>query len=238
MPARPILLIILFSVAITPAYYAADPVASQVVGLTPIGLIPRAISEIAVSVILLGVLFQAIRQMRIVSRLHAAAEQVDPFRPAPLYAFSRLTSRAGVVLIGFNTLGALANPAVFESEGAFALYVPWLGVFTLVAVAVFVVPLLGMRRRLAAAKDRVEEAADGRMRDLLGELNEAIDARATERVEALDRTISALRHERDILAKLPTWPWSAGTIRGFGSALLLPITVFLLQRLLLEILPA
>jgi hypothetical protein len=43
--------------------------------------------------------------------------------------------------------------------------------------------------------------------------------------------------EREILGKLPTWPWSAGTIRGFGSALLLPITVFLLQRILLEVLP-
>ena len=70
------------------------------------------------------------------------------------------------------------------------------------------------------------------MRDLIAELNEAIDARATERVDGLDRTISALRHEREILAKLPTWPWSAGTIRGFGSALLLPIGLFLIQRYL------
>ncbi|MBF8290094.1 MAG: hypothetical protein HW391_1062, partial [Chloroflexi bacterium] len=105
-------------------------------------------------------------------------------------------------------------------------------------IAVFALPLLGMHRRLVAEKDRVMGAADGRMRDLLGELNEAIDARVTDRVEGLDRTISALRHEREILAKLPTWPWSTGTIRGFASALALPITIFLLQRLLLEVLPA
>ena len=60
------------------------------------------------------------------------------------------------------------------------------------------------------------------------------DCRATDRVDALDRTISALRHERELLAKLPTWPWSAGTIRGFGSALLLPIAVFLVQRFLTQ----
>ena len=68
------------------------------------------------------------------------------------------------------------------------------------------------------------------MRALLGELDEAIDARATDQVDALDRTISALRHQREIIGKLPTWPWSAGTIRGFGSALLLPMILFLIQR--------
>ncbi len=103
-------------------------------------------------------------------------------------------------------------------------------------MAVFVIPLVGMHGRLDALKEGAEGAADGRMRDLIGELNEAIDARATERVEALDKTISALRHEREVLAKLPTWPWSGGTIRGFASALFLPMALFLIQRFLSQFL--
>ncbi len=75
MPARSILAITVFSFVITPAYYAMDPVASQVVGLTPLGFIPRVISEGLTSVILLGILYQAIRQMRIVRMLHAAADR-------------------------------------------------------------------------------------------------------------------------------------------------------------------
>ncbi len=236
MPGRPILLLTLFSMVITPAYYLVDPVASQVVGLTPLGLAPRIISEGATSAILLGILYQAVRQMRIVGRLHDAADRIDPFRPGPLYAFSRLTAQVGLVLIGFNALGVVLNPAMFASASAMAVFLPWLAGFTFFAIAVFVVPLRGMHRRLDAEKERVTGAADGRMRDLLGELNEAIDARSTDRVEALDRTISALRHEREILAKLPTWPWSGGTIRGFGSALLLPIALFLVQRYLGEFL--
>jgi len=160
------------------------------------------------------------------------ADRIDPFRPAPLYAFSRLTAQVGLVLVGFNALGIVLNPGMFASAAAMTIFLPWLAGFTFFAIAVFVVPLQGMHRRLDAEKDRVTGAADGRMRDLLGELNEAIDARATDRVEALDRTISALRHEREILAKLPTWPWSTGTVRGFGSALLLPIGLFLIQRYL------
>lgn len=238
MPARWILGLTGFSFVITPLYYVADPVASGIVGHTPIGLVPRLVSEALTSTILLAILYQAVRQIRTVSRLHEAAEGVDPFRPSPLYAFSRLTAQVGFVLIGFNSLGLVLNPVMFDSAAGLALYLPWLLAFTLVAVVVFVFPLLGMHRRLGAVKDRLQEAADGRMRDLIGELNEAIDARATDRVEALDRTISALRHERELLARLPTWPWSGGTIRGFGSALLLPLAVFLLQRLLAPLLPA
>lgn len=233
MPARPILWISVVSVFIvTPLYYAADPVASQVVGLTPVGLIPRILSEGGTTTILLAITYQAIRQMRTVGRLHEAADQIDPFRPAPLYAFSRLTAQIGLVLIGFNSLGIVLNPAVLEDTAGFGFYVSWIIVFTLFALAVFLVPLGGMHRRLAGEKDRVLDAADRRMRDLIGELNDVIDARATASVEALDRMISALGHEREIIAKLPTWPWSTGTIRGFGSALLLPIVLFLIQRYL------
>ncbi|OGO53750.1 MAG: hypothetical protein A2V84_02670 [Chloroflexi bacterium RBG_16_70_13] len=236
MRPRPILAIIAFNFVITPLYYAIDPVASQVVGITPAGLVPRLLSEATVGTVLVAILYQAIRQMRIVGRLHAVADRVDPFRPSPLYAFSRLTAEVGFVLIAFNALGMLLNPGIFESAAALVIYLPWIAGFTIVAIVVFLVPLLGMHRRLERAKDRHEDAASDRLRDLLGELNEAIDARATDRVDALDRTISALRHERELLAKLPTWPWSAGTIRGFGSALLLPIAVFLVQRFLTQVL--
>ena len=38
--------------------------------------------------------------------------------------------------------------------------------------------------------------------------------------------------QRDVLAKLPTWPWSVGTLRGFVTAILLPLVLFLIQMLL------
>ncbi len=232
IPAVPVAVITLFSFAVTPAYYLVDPVASQVVGLTPAGLVARAISEGGATVIFLSVALQAVRQLRAVTRLHRDANGVDPFRPVPLYAFSRLTSQVGIVLVLWMSGGVLANPGALDVDGVAALWLPWLVLTPVVAIVVFVLPLLGMHGRLDAEKDRLETAADGRMRALLGELDEAIDARATDRIDALDRTVSALRRKREIIAKLPTWPWSTGTIRGFGSALLLPIALFLIQRYL------
>jgi hypothetical protein len=237
IPARPALALTAFTFAITPLYWMADPVATDVVGLSGIGFVPRLIAEGGTSAIVLVILYQAVRQMRQVNRLHEQARLVDPFRPAPLYAFARLTARVGIVLIAFNTVGmGIALSSAPWTETAVQVYAPWLAAFIGGAIVVFVVPLLGMHRRLEGTKGRAEGAAGDRLRGLLGELDVAIDARDTARVEGLDKTIMALRRETEILAKLPTWPWSLGTIRGFASALLVPILLFLVQRYLNQLL--
>ncbi len=232
MPALPIVVITVLMLALTPAYYVFDPVASQVVGLSPVGLVARGLSEGATSVAFVAIAFQGIRQLRRVTALHRLANAVDPFRAAPLYAFSRLTAQIGVIMLLFISAGLLANPDALTSSTTAILWLPWLVGTPIVAIVVFLVPLLGMHARLDAERERQASAADSRLKLLVSELNEAIDARATDRVDALDRTIAALRREREVIARLPTWPWSTGTIRGFGSALLLPILLFLIQRYL------
>lgn len=234
MPAVPVAVITVFTIAITPAYLTVDPELTQSAGLSGAGLVARIASEGLTSAIFLAVTVQALRQLRIVTRLHAAADQVDPFRPLPLYAFSGLTAQVGVVIVAFVTGGFLANPDTLTaaSESTLALWLPWLGGGVLVGAAVFVLPMLGMHGRLEVEKDRLENDADARMRGLLAELDDAIDARDRDRVGALDGMVSALRHQREVLAALPTWPWSTATVRGFASALLLPIGLFLVQRYL------
>jgi hypothetical protein len=232
MPAIPVAILSAAIFLLIPVYYAWDPVASQVVGLVGAGIVARVLAEGIGSVVFVSVAYQALRQLRIVTRLHAVADQLDPFRPHALYAFSRLTAQVAIVLVVFISAVVVVDPQAIQSTSNGALWLPWLIGTPLVASVVFAVPLLGIHGRLDAEKRRLETAADGRLRALLGELDEAIDARATERVDALDRTLTALRNERDVLARLPTWPFSASTIRGLGPALLLPIVVFLIQRYL------
>lgn len=231
MPARPVLALTAFAFVITPIYYVTDPVVSQVVGLTPIGLVPRAISECLTSAIVLCILLQAFRQMRGVARLHARATRIDLFRPAPVYAFSRLTATAGVILILFNTLGLAANPSVMTATTAtLILYVPWLVAFLVGAVVIFLVPLLGMHDRLVAEKGRLAGEAEERLQAILGALNEDIDGLELSRADGLGKLLDSQLRQREILGKLSTWPWSGATIRGFGSALALPMVLFLVQR--------
>ena len=49
----------------------------------------------------------------------------------------------------------------------------------------------------------------------LGEFNRDVDARDLSRADGLNKTLATLVLQREILAKLPTWPWSTATLRGF-----------------------
>ncbi|MBF8290089.1 MAG: hypothetical protein HW391_1057 [Chloroflexi bacterium] len=57
-----------------------------------------------------------------------------------------------------------------------------------------------------------------------------MDTGERSRIGELNTTLASILAQREILAKLPTWPWSAGTLRGFVTAILLPMTIFLVQR--------
>jgi hypothetical protein len=107
----------------------------------------------------------------------------------------------------------------------------------LVAIVAFVAPLTGAHARLEAQKDLLQDATEQRIRGLLEDLHSDVDARDLAQVDAYNKALTTLLVERDMLAKLPTWPWSLRTIRTFLSTILLPMTVFLLQQAISRLLP-
>ena len=228
------LVVLVVSFPLTFAFYGADPVGSQVVGLGTAALLLRGAFEATFSAILLSLLIQSLRQMRLVSRLHAVADRIDPFQPVPLHAFSRLTSRTGMALIAVIVLGVTLNPDAIRSE-AIAFWLPWLVGFPIVAILIFVAPLLGMHRRLGAAKAALQAAADQRLKVVIAAVHTDVDAMDLVRADGLQKTLGSIVQEREILARLPTWPWSTGTVRGFATAILLPIAIFLIQRTLSQV---
>lgn len=237
IPARPALVMTILSVAFTLSYYAADPVASAIVGLSPVALAGRAMVESFSTALIINLMYQGFRQLRAVRRLYAAADRIDLFRPAPLHAFSKLTAQTGIALIAVVTFGYIGNPVPVDRESFVTLWLPWLVGFPAVALAIFLVPLLGMHQRLVSVKDELHGAADERLKSILAEVNRDVDARDLSRADGLNKTLASLLQQREVVSKLPTWPWSVGTIRGFASALLLPLVVFLLQRVVAAALP-
>ena len=51
-------------------------------------------------------------------------------------------------------------------------------------------------------------------------------------MDALNKLVTAFIAGREVLSKVPTWPWSPGTPVAVGSALLLPVGLFIVERLL------
>jgi hypothetical protein len=155
-------------------------------------------------------------------------EQFDLFRLEPVYAFSALTSRTGVGWVILVSLTLLTVPIQ-------AAPIPNLSLLTtqlVLAIAAFALPLRIVNSRLVSEKRRLLAELDQRVKVTLARLHRCLDDDALAEVAQINSAIVGLNAERDILAKIPTWPWRAGMFTGFLSIVVLPIVLFLLQFVL------
>ncbi len=169
-----------------------------------------------------------VRQLRLVSRIHREATRIDPFERGPVYAFSRLTVLTGLgyVLLGYYSLtvnGAFA-------AGNLVVLAP-LVVTVLVGVATFVVPLWGIHDRLVDEKASLLRGVDDRVGQIGTEMYRRIDAGEFDASKVLTDALAGMTTLRDRIQRLPTWPWPPQLLRGFVSALILPLVIYVLTRL-------
>jgi hypothetical protein len=178
--------------------------------------------------------YQTVRQLQLVNRLHRLASNVSLFELRPIYAFSSLTARTGIGILFFVYYGTLVIS--YANVGSPTPMSPQdLAVFGLVLVlagASFVMPLLGIHRRLSEEKERLLADVDQRMQIALQVIHHQVDARNFERMDDLNKALASLVTERELLHKTSTWPWRPETLRAFASAVALPVAIWLATALL------
>ncbi|MCC6458268.1 MAG: hypothetical protein IT328_25165 [Caldilineaceae bacterium] len=231
LPARSTLLaggIGILITIISLQFAPADPILAQVVRQPSTQLaflVGNAILAICV--------YHTIRQLGMVSRIHATVAYLNFYRRGPVYAFSRLTARTALGWILGISLGLSPRIAPFLStEHMSWFWLLWLPIVPLAAL-VFVLPLVGVHRLLAREKARLQDDVEQRVEAVLLRVHRQQDADKLGDVSELKTLLDTLLVEREMAAKLPTWPWQPGTLAGFGSALLLPLAIWLLQQLLM-----
>jgi hypothetical protein len=194
----------------------------------PLGFVVMGIPTIFAIACWLILAYQTIRQLRLVSHLHTLATSINLFHAGPVYAFSELTARIGIGLIIFACFIILLSTPDPSDLFAYTSIVS----IVAVAVAAFVLPLRGMHRRLVEEKAQLEtRIADG-LEVAHGELQERLRERDFENVDGLEKVISSLLNLRAVARKLSTWPWQTETLRGFLSALFIPILVWMITTAL------
>jgi hypothetical protein len=176
----------------------------------------------------LCLLIRSIRQLRMVSKLHTQAVNINLLELGPAHAFSDLTARTGIGVILLLILAYAVDPLSFGTASDLFMTIATV----LVAIAVFILPIMGIQKRIEEERDRVLH----RIHDLLniarGRLHNQVRSNTFENMGETKDAIEALVHERKLFKDVSTWPWDPKAIRAFASALLLPIFLWLVTRLL------
>jgi hypothetical protein len=170
---------------------------------------------------------RSLRQLRMVHRLHARATNISLLQLEPAHAFSGLTARTGIGVILLLILGYIRDPSLVSGVWVFSYLI-----MAAAAIVIFIVPILGMRDRLAQEKKRVLGVTNDLLQLTSDKLDERIRADDYANLPGMETAIRALIRKREMLAKISTWPWNPGTVRGFASTLLLPIFLWLITRFL------
>jgi hypothetical protein len=225
-PARPSLLGSLIGVAVTVLMLPTFPQYTSALGFSQ-G--PAYIIAYGLLFPILGVagavVYHIIHQLRRVSQIYDEQAIVNLFDLSPLYAFSRFTSQTAVILIIYDSLWFATGPEL--------LYQPigiMFGIFyTVVAIVTFIWPLLGIHKRLVQEKQQLIRESSHRLESTIAELYGRVDSGELHSIDELHVTMASLEIGQSILTRIPTWPWQPETLRGFVTALLLPLVVFVLQ---------
>jgi hypothetical protein len=168
------------------------------------------------------------RQLRLVARIHRDARAIDPFDRAPLYAFSRLTMQTGIayLLVGYFSLTVNGAWQFGNLVSLFTVFVAFGA-----GVLAFVAPLWGIHGRLVREKEALARDAERRLNRLGAEMYSRIDAGAFDSTKTIAESLDGVRAMRERIARLPTWPWPPQVLRGFVSALFLPVVVYVISRI-------
>ncbi|MGD8552340.1 MAG: hypothetical protein PVH60_05265 [Anaerolineales bacterium] len=226
MPARSVLLsAIVWSAVYVLSWFTGFVPALAFYDVGPLAMWLSFVSGLVSFSIGSVIYYHSVRQLRLVSRTVKMVSQFDLFRLDPAYAFSVLTSHTGISWIALLTLSLLTVP--LEVGGITEL--TYLILQIALALGAFLLPLRFVNRRLVLEKREQLAELDQRTKAALARLHHLIDDNDLQEVPRLNDVLKGLTTEREILAKIPTWPWRPGLFAGFFSVIVIPIVLFLLQ---------
>jgi hypothetical protein len=201
------------------------------VALTSLPRIYQYCYTAVISACLSAVVMQTIRQLRLVTELHRRASGINLFQLAPVHALANLSARAGIGLTLFMLFNAIAEASTFTELNLLLLIGG-----ALLAISVFLIPLLAMRSRLRDEKARLIGEANAGIERTVGRIHDRVNSDRYDDISGLNTALTALVAERGLLQGISTWPWEVSTLGGFVSSLVLPIALLFVARLLARLL--
>jgi len=191
---------------------------------------------VIVSTILLSFAFTLIylmfNQEVTITRLYKRVTEINIFQLGALNVFSGMSVRIATFAVLAGVLAYLTNVVFVTTEVQNQNFAFFGTAFFGLALAAFFLPTFGIHSRLQEEKERARRENDERINRVFVALHQHVDGTKTSELDELKEQLSALLTFRTEIAKIHTWPWNPEALRGFLSTLLLPLIIWLAQRLL------
>jgi hypothetical protein len=172
--------------------------------------------------------YRMIVQMRTVNQLYASTSEFDLFNLDPVYALSTHTAKISFILVFMVYSNLLLAPGSIRIPSNLITTI----VISIIAFVAFLLPLRGVNRRLAAKKSETLAKVNDRIKKAFSRLENDFDNSKLGEMDALGRALSNLQTQKAYIEAIPTWPWRPAALRGFLSAMVLPIVIWLVQQIL------
>lgn len=234
MPARPVWIFIVLGPILVLLSYALD--------LGIINFADRTVRSLAGELIinLIGFplfpifMYHTIRQLSIVYQIQSDLGEIDLFNSTPLYAFSVLTSRTGiawVILLSTTVLFLLFSGAAYGGATP-AMLIFFTSTEVMLAIASFILPLLGLHAQMEKAKGKLIDEINRYMKISISQMGNDLNILDPDKASAKRDLVETLNVQQRYVRELPTWPWKSDTFRGFLSVIFLPILITVIQQLI------
>jgi len=191
----------------------------------------------AVSYAMAPVLFvHAVRQLRLVSEAYALVPDVNLFDRRRLYAFSGLSMRTALAFQAMVWVTYFGTALYEVSTGEQTINLVLSIAFLPASIAIVLLPLMGIHRRLQDAKQATLDEHAERVAAVRRKLYAAIEHDDLSQMKGYDEALESLNKLEERIKAVPTWPWATGAFRNFVSAISVPLVILIVQTLLNRVL--
>ena len=177
-----------------------------------------------------GFFYHTVRQLRLVDSINSNYTCNSLLNLGPLRAFSKLTASTVVgLVVGF--LGwMMINPDLLADP----VTLGFAGLFTILAISIFVWPQWGVHRLMQMEKERALHEVGLRFEAVLTEFNQLLDDGDYAAAEALNGTIASLEIQHSRISAIPTWPWRPEVARIVLTAIASPLILMIIQYFIFQ----
>lgn len=234
MPARPVWILIGLAPILVILSYALDLGIVNFADQTVRSLVAELIINTLGFPLFPIFVYHTIRQLSVVYQIQSDLGEIDLFNATPLYAFSVLTSRTGIAWVILLSTTVLF---LFFSDASYGGSTPAMLIFfatteVVLAIASFILPLLGLHAQMEKAKGKLIDEINRYMKTSISQMGSDLTTLDPDKASAKRDLVETIKVQQSYISALPTWPWKTDTLRGFLSVIFLPILITVIQQLI------